>query len=148
MGTEEQSQSIINAKNKEKMGFIKFGVMLLAIIACAVWARSTDDVEKTVENSALDEHDTEYPQLDEYDIADDALPQPKRAKGCPGGNIWGERSPDACAYGEGDCNHGHNCKAGLVCGDNNCRHMNPNGGYGMKDDCCWKKHQEEAWESK
>ena len=40
-----------------------------------------------------------------------------------------------CDQFQGDCDNNEHCKAGLVCGSNNC----PTGmGIDLRMDCCWK----------
>ena len=40
-----------------------------------------------------------------------------------------------CELGEGDCDSGDHCKAGLRCGNNNCKGSM----YDPDDDCCERK---------
>lgn len=41
-----------------------------------------------------------------------------------------------CGMGEGDCDNDGECRGNLVCGNNNCRDMNPGEGYPADADCC------------
>jgi len=51
---------------------------------------------------------------------------------------------DKCRYGDGDCNWGAACVDELVCGDNNCKTMNPaRSEYAWDDDCCTTASHEE-----
>jgi len=49
-------------------------------------------------------------------------------------------SNGVCTWGQGDCDTDSDCADGLVCGNNNCRHMDGERlSFDATDDCCqWK----------
>ena len=41
-----------------------------------------------------------------------------------------------CSVGDGPCRFDDDCALGSACGRDNCRDLNPDGGFGEWEDCC------------
>lgn len=56
--------------------------------------------------------------------------------GCYKGNSCCSSS-NKCGEGHGDCDYDYDCKAGLVCGENNCL----GSAFSSNDDCCKQQNK-------